>query len=405
MNYKILVKLLPIFVFYMVVFVVCVEKKLDHDQLRYAQHAKNLSQGFYAPGDSLFLYSGPGYPLLLTPFAVADVPLWLAKFLNPVLLWFAICFVYFTLREYMSPGMSLLGSYVLGMYGPFLVEMTKLLTEPLAIFLIAGFCFFVVKGFRTGRYRYILAAGLFGGYLILTKIFFAYVVTFALIVSILRLRWSISCRKMILIYGVSLFFCLPYLAYTYCLTGKFFYWANSGGLMLYWMTTPYAQEYGSYVDPRRVFDDERLHRHREIFKKISGLNYVEQDEFLKEKSFSNIRRYPGKYLFNMAANIGRMWYDYPFTYKYQRPHTLFYMVPNSFLLVSSVFCLYPLWKRRGNIPGELLSLIFFVLVFLLGSLIVSTDTRYFLPAVPILIIMIFFTTSNLLKIELASDNL
>ena len=107
MKYKILVKLLPIFVFYMVVFVVCVEKKLDHDQGRYAQYAKNLSQGFYAPQDTLFLWNGPGYPLLLTPFAVAEVPSWWAKFLNPILLWVAICFVYFTLREYMSSGMSL----------------------------------------------------------------------------------------------------------------------------------------------------------------------------------------------------------------------------------------------------------------------------------------------------------
>jgi type IV secretory pathway VirB2 component (pilin) len=146
-------------------------------------------------------------------------------------------------------------------------------------------------------------------------------------------------------------------------------------------------------------EDERLHHHRELFEKLAGLNYVERDELFKRQAFLNVRRYPLKYCFNWVANLGRMWYAYPFSYKYQRPHTLFYMVPNSFLLVSILFCCYPLWKRRRDLPGELVVLIGLAIIFLAGSSLIYASQRFLMPLVPVFVIVIFFTAGNLLEIR------
>ena len=46
-------------------------------------------------------------------------------------------------------------------------------------------------------------------------------------------------RTIALVYALALVWCLPYLAHTYSLTGRWFYWGSSGGMSLYWMSTPY----------------------------------------------------------------------------------------------------------------------------------------------------------------------
>lgn len=229
---------------------------------------------------------------------------------------------------------------------------------------------------------------------------FAYVAGCCLIFSLLFYKWSRLCRRTVWIYGLSLLICTPCLIYTYSLTGRFFYWSTKGGTALYWMTTPCAKEYGDYKNPNRVLTDERLSWHRELFEKLEGLNYVERDKLLRREAFSNIRNYPLKYCFNWVSNVGRMWYAYPYSYKYQRPHTLFYMVPNSILLTSLLLCCYPLVKCRENLPGELVMLIGFVVIFLAGSSLINAGERYIKPVVPIFIIVIFFTVTNLLQIHL-----
>jgi 4-amino-4-deoxy-L-arabinose transferase-like glycosyltransferase len=394
------VVLLPLLFLYFLICAVFVDNNLEYDQSRYAMYAQNLTEGFYAPPDTLFLWNGPGYPLLLAPFVKANIPLMWAKLMNPALLFGVVLFVYYILREYMGHKKSIVGSYILGLYFPAFHPMTLLLTECLSMFLAAGFAFFVVKSFRNGRNHFIWAAGFFCAYLALTKVIFGYVIGCSLVLSLLLLKVSKTWRKMAGIYAISLLFCLPYLIYTYSISGKLFYWANAGGLNIYWMSTPNPKEYGDYRPTQIVLKDDHFKQHRDLYQESAELNYVEQDALFKKRALANIRRHPVKYLRNWMANLGRMWYDYPFTYKYQRPETLFFMVPGSFLLVSIILCIYPLWKRRKNIPSELAVLICFVVIYLGGSSLVHTSVRYVLPIVPILIIIIFYTATKILEIKL-----
>jgi 4-amino-4-deoxy-L-arabinose transferase-like glycosyltransferase len=399
-----LVFLLPLLSFYFIVCAVFVDNKLEHDQARYVRYAQNLSEGFYAPPDTLYLWNGPGYPLLLVPFVKVNISLMWAKFLNPIFLFCAVCFTYFILCEYMSPRMSLVGAYALGLYLPALHPMTLLLTEILSMFLVAGFALFLVKYFRYNKGYYAWAAGFFCAYLALTKVIFGYVACLGLVLSLLLSKVNKTWRRTAGIYAISLLFCLPYLFYTYSITGKLFYWANAGGISLYWMSSPYPKEYGNHIPTQQVLTEDHFRQHRDLYQDMVGLNYVEQDALFKKQALLNIRQHPLKYCFNWAANLGRMWYNYPFSYKYQRPETLFFMVPSSFLLVSLVFCSYPLWKRRNNIPGELAVLIWFAAIYLAGSSLIYSQIRYVLPVVPVLIIVIFFTANQILEIKFSAPS-
>ena len=76
------------------------------------------------------------------------------------------------------------------------------------------------------------------------------------------------------------------------------------------------------------------------------------------------------------------------------------MVPNSILLVSLLFCLYPAVKSRNSLPAELAVLIVFVIVYLAASSLIAACERFIKPVVPIFIVLISFTITDLLEVRL-----
>lgn len=386
--------LLPFLLFYILVCVSYTGEPVN-DQIGYIQQARNLTEGYFVESD-IRLWHAPGYPLVLAPFVWADALIW-ARYLNSLLLFGAVCFVYFTLCEYTSQNQSLLGAYFLGLYLPFLQELPKFLTEPLAIFLVAGFAFFAIQHFRRGRFGYL--AAFFLGYLLFTKPMFAYATVVCLAVSLLLYR------RAVWIYALALLLCTPYLAYTHSLTGKFFYWSTNGGAALYWMSTPYDGEWGDWKSETRVSEDKQLNEHKELYDELAEFSFIERDELYKRAAISNIRRYPLKYCYNWIANVARIWLSFPQSYRYQTPHTLLYMVFNSVLWVSLLLCAYPLIRYRKDVPVEIVLLIVFALAFLFGSSLVSALARYLKPMVSVFIIVIFYTATTLLQIRPVGNDL
>ncbi len=63
---------------------------------------------------------------------------------------------------------------------------------------------------------------------------------------------------------MALIWCVPYLLMTYSLTGKPFYWGSSGGLSLYWMSTPYDTEMGDWFSKIDVKERPELFHHRDF---------------------------------------------------------------------------------------------------------------------------------------------
>jgi hypothetical protein len=401
MTKKAFLKLLPLLILYFVVFFAFVKNSTDYgDESRYAGYAENLTKGFYAPADTLLLWNGPGYPLVLTPFAFFGIPWIYAKMLNPPFFFLAVCFFYTAVRTFAPERGALFSAYLFGLYPPFYAELWLLLTEPFVLMLMSLFVLLTVRWFQTGRYRFLILAAIVCAFMALTKVFFGYVTSACLLLTLMLSRWSLMCRKSVAIYGFALLLCTPYLLYTYSLTGRIFYWANSGGLSLYWMTSPYPEEFGDWKSDVDVMTRPELARHRPFFEKLTGLDFVKKDELLKKQALRNIVNNPGKMVFNWASNLGRMWLNFPFSYKYQHPRTLLYTAPGSLLLTAVLFCVYPLVKRWESLPVAVVHSIGFCMVYLAGHSFLCAEARFLCPLVPFIFMIVTYTATNLVKVRL-----
>ena len=214
---------------------------MEGDEGRYYMYAQNLLRGYYSPANEVYLWNGPGYPLLLVPLLFFKLPLIWFTLLNAVFQYISVVLLYKTLILYVKSSRALFFSCFWACYYIAFKEMGLIYTESFTVFLIVAFQYCFVMTFRTQcKKRHILLAGSLLGYIILTKVIFAYVVLallFLSLLSILMLR-RIIYRKSWMILGIALLVNLPYLLYTYHISGKLFYWANSGGSSLF--QSPYS---------------------------------------------------------------------------------------------------------------------------------------------------------------------
>jgi len=243
-------------------------------------------------------------------------------------------------------------------------------------------------------------AAFFCAFIALTKVVFGYVILAMLLLGLFLAHWNMICRRMAGVYAIGLLFCLPYLFYTYSLTGKLFYWANSGGQVLYWMSDPYQQEYGDWQSELEVSTESHFSHHRELFQKLAGLDFVKQDEILKKQAYENIINHPAKFLYNWVSNLSRLFLNFPYSYKYQNPVQLLYLIPGSLLLSALLFCIYPLVKFRRNLPPEISHAIILSIVFVAGHSLVYANARYLGIMMPFLLTVIVYTATNIINTEI-----
>ncbi|MBM4144523.1 MAG: hypothetical protein FJ225_13180 [Lentisphaerae bacterium] len=398
-------KLLPLLLLYLAIIAVFWRSELVDDEDRYVGYAKNLVEGHYVK-PRVKLWNGPGYPLVLAPFVATGIPVRCAVLFNAAFLFGAVVLMRAAAKRYMSDRGALALAYAAGLYAPFFPEMTSLLTEPLSVLLVSGFCYCAGRALRgegaaprRGSILFAAAAGACLGYLALTKVLYGYVILAGLALAAplaARLR---TARRVTAMCLVGLALCAPYLAYTQAVTGRFFYWGNSGGLSLYWMSTPHATQYGDWNSPDEVRDDPQFVQHRDLFARLERMDYVHRDDALRRRAVANMAAHPGKAAFNWAMNMSRLWFCYPNTNKLQRPHTLGYMLFNSALLAALALCVWPLWRNRRRLPREIWFLLAFAGISLSGSSLLSAVPRMLNPIVPVFFIVIGYTFGQLLEVR------
>lgn len=391
-----------LFVFYCAICIYTLKNPLENDECRYLGYAHNLTKGYYAPQGTLMLWNGPGYPLVLYPLVKMGLPDWAGKCLNPIFLLAGVVFLYRLLRLYIDRSKAMLGAFLFGLYPPLLPDMIRLLTEPLTICLVCGFCYFSANGFRKKKATPLLLAGLFGGLLILTKVLFAHVLTGGLLLTAI---WMVVKKKgelwrFALICGLSLLFCTPYLYYTWSLTGRHFYWSNAGGSLLYWISDPCKDHWGDWHNENETIPDPRYIAHKPLYEKLSKMDFVQQDDLFKQEAVKNLKAHPAKFLFNCFANAGRLWLSYPYTYKVPRPQSLFYMIPNAVLLGGLVFCIYPLLRAFSRIDDEIIFVLIIVMLYIGLSTVLPANARYLVPMVPLFVLLLSYTGWKLLDIRI-----
>lgn len=360
------------------------------DEGRYVHFAENLCRGAYAlPGDD-FLWNGPGYPLVLCAWTGAGLPVEWARLCGAGFLFLAAVLAAHLLAMYVPRRWAVGTAWALGLHAPLYTGLGRLMTESFAVCLVCAFCLAAARALRIGGRAPAVVAGAALGWLALTKVFFGYVllggaVVYAVAAAVAGWRkraFYPAAARMAAIYLTGLMTAAPYLAYTYHLTGRAFYWSNCGGLSLYWMSTPYAEEWGDWFHPRDVTERPELARHRPLFDSVAGLPPVEKDDALRRRALENIRSHPAKYVRNVAANVARTWFSFPYSYTPQKLTTLFYVLPNSLLLAGLAFSGVVLAVRRP--PGTADCHVVLVLTGLAlgGSALLSAYPRMLDPVVP-----------------------
>jgi hypothetical protein len=316
--------------------------------------------------------------------------------------------MYSTARLYAGRTVSLVFAWLLALYPPFLRFLPFVLTETLAVMLVCCVVFFLTRWYRTQRVAWLVCSALAFAVLALTKIFFGWVL---MVGSVLFLLLSLAkplrpLRRTGLVLVLAFVLCTPYLGYTYWLTGQPLLWGEGGfggRTPLYFMTTPYPEEYGDWWSTSDVMTNPNLERHRPLFEELQTATLEERQNLLRQAALKNFRQAPFKCATNWALNITRMLFSYPYSYTPQKPSTFFYLMPNMFLSVLAVFLVYPTIAGRRRIPSEVFALLLVAFMVLGGSSLLSAEARFFAVAVPILAIWMLVTLVRVVRVRLERD--
>ncbi len=378
---------------------------LSGDEIGYLNKAQNLLNGFYSPDyPNIHLWWGPGYPIFVAFFLFCGFSTSFVILLNAILLYLTSVLLFKSVCRFSTFKWSLIITFFFALCFTVYPYTGKLLTEILTIFLLSSFAYSTIMYYQSNRLIYMLAAGFSLGYVALTKVIFGYVIVFILIASLLVYlvnKVKTDSRKFLYISLCSIITALPYLLYTYQLTGRVLYWGNSGGMSLYWITTPYPLEYGTLnsedFDANRLEESkDQLINSTELLMKNHGkdIEYVKQfvgvekDDAYKKIAIENIKKNPGKYLKNVMSNLSCLFFGFPTNYTLERPlsKVWYFSIIYSLTLLALVLMILK-WKY---ISFDIKIIFIVLIVYMIGSALVSGSNRQLIVVVPIILIWIAY---------------
>ena len=408
------------------------------DEDKYLHFAQNLLHGFYSlPAPNIYIGVGPGYPIVIVPFLLLKLPLISIALVNAIFYYLSIVFLFKALQQIVSMRLSLFASLFLAFYYNSYENFILIAPETITLFLISLLSYLIVLSFDENNKKskkYIFLAGLILGYIALTKIIFGYVILFMLCGNIVLWLFNRSYdnyRKGIFILLIGFASTIPYLLYTYNLTGKIFYWGTTAGNNMYWMSTPYNEEYGSWSEFLQLKTDTVLRcksnfefrqdehqdiktghntipgvkdfiisNHRKDYKEFVKYSGVEQDDAFRRKAIENIKSHPIKYAQNLFSNFGRMIFNYPYSYTLQKPKNLLRLPLNGILILFLLISLIPAFINWKRVLFPLRFIIFIFYLYIGGSLTGSAETRMFTVIVPFLLLWISYFIEKTVIIKL-----
>ena len=419
-NFNPLIIFLPYLIIFICIVIRYSSDQWGGDEARYYAFSKNLLKGFYSlPAPNINLWNGPGYPLYLLPFVWLDTPLIIIKLSNAVLQYLSIVLLFLAIKKYTSTQIAFFFSIFWASYYISYQELFLIMTEPLTSFLSALIVYLVACESRTDlpKWKYPILLGITIGFLTLTKIIFGYVLillTIAYSISSLIYKKNKIGHRSTFIFFLAILLNGPYLIYTYNLTGKFFYWGNSGGNALYWMSTPIEGEFGEWNNTTFTANcghdikipcnsDQFSVHHKQEIENILQLPIIEQDDEFKKIAINNIINNPVKYLRNIISNISRLFFGIPNSYFYQREQTIWRILPNSIILSLFIFSLIVTTINYRLLPPEIRLVVGLIMLYLIFSSLVSAYPRQFYVAVPLMFFWFAYIFDKSIKFRLRFD--
>jgi hypothetical protein len=365
--------------------------------------ARRLTEGTYAlPGASdgtKFLWHGPGLPALLSPFLALRIPMPdLRLLVGPVVMFAAVLLFYRLLRLRRPRRDALIGAYALGLYAPAYQTLPSLHKEPLALLLVIVAMDAGVRFARGGRRRHVAVAALALGGLVMTRLEYGWVV---IGLAALTAAWWLfartrshddgrvrAARRWALVGAGGALACIPWLAYTYDLTGHLMYWGNSGGMSLYWMSQSGPGQLGQWHALHTVLHDPRLAAYRPFLNYVNSLGPLESDLTLRHAATVAALQHPLSYLVNLAANVGRMFVGVPFSFTLPVAVLAGLIAFNATLLAAVAAAAARVRRARRSLPDEALPFFLFAGLALVIHLLPSAEPRMLIPVLPIAIWLI-----------------
>lgn len=427
----------PFLLLYIIIVLLFQANVLWGDESRYLIYAQNLTHGFYS-GPDVDLYSGPGYPIILIPFVALHLPLLLIKLFNAFLYYLSTILLFKVVSRFTSFKIAALIGFFWACYFNAYENLPLILTEIFAVFLVTALMLSLVNAFKqdsSGRSnKYIYLSGALYGFIVLTKVIFGYVMLCMLVGCLiiwLFKRKNSNYKRAVTILLIALITVLPYLIYTYNLTGRVFYWSTVSGNNMYWMSSPYTNEYGNWMDASKLdsvsihsvkadhqiqfggnlnlknrvteipgyYDSIRANHLQDFEKVYEYKTAVEQDDAFKHIAMQNIKSHPVKFIQNWFSNIGRILFNVPYSYKIQSPYGLLRLPMVGVLVLLILFCIIPTLMNWKKIPFSVRFMLFFVLIYLGGSTLGSAEIRMFTLVVPIILLWIAFILVKTIKIK------
>lgn len=226
--------------------------------------------------------------------------------------------------------------------------------------------------------------------MVMTRVMFGHVTTTVLLLTLLAWPWMKALRRpvgrAVLITGLGLLMCLPYLAYTKAKTGKTWCWSTNSGELLYWVTSCHPGENGFWFSVADALHHPDLTpNHREFFLKVTQLPVMEREAAFTAKAVENLRTIPPERLaYNWLCNLCRMAFGFPRAFmaeELSRGVMVAFHAPFLLLLLGATL----IWLRRpGSVPSEVSLLGLVAFVYLAGSTLPPALLRYAMVASPLL---------------------
>jgi 4-amino-4-deoxy-L-arabinose transferase-like glycosyltransferase len=403
---KTVLRLLPLFIIHILIIVIYSHGHpgLVTGETRYYTDAmKLIEHGEQAVGKDPVPWNGPGFPLFLVPFVLLHAPNIVMRIANAVLMLLASLYLLRSLRYYVAKRWAYLAVYCMGLYPVLLKYMPKIITEPFCVFLSCGLVFHMIhmKRFPGRRWLHLVLAGVYFGFLALTKVLFGYVIAVAIVLFLVTalIRRKRSALRPLLVAVIALAVCVPYLYKNYSRTGKPFYWAQAGGLSLYWMSSPFEEEYGDWLSGTKFWLGNywKAEKHHEFMETLKSLPAVERDDRLRRAALRNIKEHPGKFARNWAANVTRLFLHHPFSYKDQAMKDSRILISGSLLLVLCLLCMIPTVRSWRRIPSEVRQVFLIGLFYVAGNSLLSAYDRMLLPVFPMMAVWLVYILSRTIE--------
>jgi 4-amino-4-deoxy-L-arabinose transferase-like glycosyltransferase len=378
--------------------------------------AKRITEGGYADTGAMngtkFLWHGPGLPTLLSPLLALRVPLTDMRLVGPLLLFAAIVAFYRLLRLRLSRRAALVAAYALGLYAPTYQTLPSLHKEPLALLLVIVAMDAGTRYARYGRRQHLAVAGLALGWLVMTRLEYGWVLTaLAAATTIWWLRErrvhpgeAQGARRWALVAIAGFVACVPWLVYTYDLTGQLFYWGNSGGLSLYWMAQSGRGQLGQWHAVHTVFRDPRLTSYRPFFRYLKTLHPLQADMALRHAAVKAALARPYEYLINVLANVGRIFFGLPFSFTLPVAALAGLIAFNGTLLAAVGAAVVRVIRARQSLPQEALPFLLFAAIAFAVHLMTSAEPRMLIPVVPALVWLVAHALSRTARSDIAAGS-